>query len=399
MDWMARQPSSEERTHNDVNELTAFTSPTNYVDPAHDDAGNMTKFPAPKDLTEDCQAKYDAWNRLVEITWDHDGEDIDINNEYDGLHRRIVRDEDGDKRHFYYNNQWQVVEERVGNATTADKQYIYHPYYVDAIAVRYWDEDGSANDTLETAHYYLQDANFNVTAVVDDQGDVEERYAYTPYGEVTILDSSFLNPRSSSLISNEYMYTGRRRDPETGLQLNRERYYHSGLGRWVNRDPIGYWGSEWNLYEYVNGMPMVAIDPFGLHQGLTCEEQNVQNQRDRVDCLNKSDDDFTDFYRACRGFDGGGGNGSREECEKKWNEEQDRRRANCEQDFPDLDCDDTCTFDPGECAPEAAAYFAAQTACEVCFFFTRNPARCSACYNLINLQGAYQKCLDERATK
>ncbi len=46
------------------------------------------------------------------------------------------------------------------------KQYVYHPHYVDSIAVRYYDEntDGAGIEK----HYYLQDANFNVTAVTDD---------------------------------------------------------------------------------------------------------------------------------------------------------------------------------------------------------------------------------------
>jgi len=52
-------------------------------------------------------------------------------------------------------------------------------------------------------------------------------------------------------------------DPETGLQLNRNRFYHQQLGRWVNRDPIKYKGGGWNLYEYNNSMPIDKIDPNG----------------------------------------------------------------------------------------------------------------------------------------
>ena len=152
------------------------------------------------------------------------------------------------------------MEERVGSAMTADIQYIYHPNYVDAVAVRY----NASGD----AHYYLQDANYNVTAVTDDTGAVVERYSYTPYGEVTVMDASFSPVTgNTSAIGNEYLYTGRRRDPETGLQLNRNRFYHATMGRWVSRDPIGYNGSQWNLYEYVGGMPTIELDPMGLAIG------------------------------------------------------------------------------------------------------------------------------------
>jgi RHS repeat-associated protein len=86
------------------------------------------------------------------------------------------------------------------------------------------------------------DANYNVTAAVDDSTDaVVERYNYTPYGTPTVLDANFAADSDQvSDIGNTHLYTGRERDPETGLQLNRHRYYASHLGRWTTRDPIGY---------------------------------------------------------------------------------------------------------------------------------------------------------------
>ena len=45
---------------------------------------------------------------------------------------------------------------------------------------------------------------------------------------------------------------------------NRNRYYHNGIGRWVNRDPIGYAGGDLNLYGYVGNMPARGLDPSGL---------------------------------------------------------------------------------------------------------------------------------------
>lgn len=121
--------------------------------------------------------------------------------------------------------------------------------------------------------FITSDANFNVTAAVEDTtgAPVVERYNYTPYGEVTFLDASFANPSSTSAIGNEFLYTGRRRDPETGLQYSRRRYYHPPLGRWLTQDPIGYDGG-WNLYAYVDGAPIVAVDPSGTLSKKECEK-------------------------------------------------------------------------------------------------------------------------------
>ncbi|TWT66776.1 putative deoxyribonuclease RhsC [Posidoniimonas polymericola] len=67
-------------------------------------------------------------------------------------------------------------------------------------------------------------------------------------------------------INNEHLYTGRRTDTETGLQLNRRRFYHQQLGRWVSRDPIGYAAGDMNLYGYVGGNPVLYADSHGLQR-------------------------------------------------------------------------------------------------------------------------------------
>jgi RHS repeat-associated protein len=124
-------------------------------------------------------------------------------------------------------------------------------------------DDLALSDEGSTRYYYCQDANFNVVATLNPTGSVVERYAYTPYGVVTYLDDEFDNPSTASTIGNEYLYTGRRRDAETGLQLNRNRYYHAQLGRWLTRDPIGYLGGS-SLYGYVGEMPTRYTDYRGL---------------------------------------------------------------------------------------------------------------------------------------
>ena len=254
----------QDRAHNDVNEIDngsdngiTTTTGTDWTDPVHDAAGNMTTIPQPKSPSSSYTLKYDAWNRLVEIK---DGATVKQANEFDGLNRRIVRDETGGSgvvTHFYYNRQWQVLVEADSNDDPIC-MYAYHSHYVDAPGTRI-DADG--------IKYYLHDANFNVTAVTDDAGTVKERYSYTPYGEVTVLYPNFsADADNKSDIDNEYLYTGRRLDPETGLQLNRNRFYASHLGRWVNRDPLDYlfYDVDINVYAYVFNDPLTLLDPSGL---------------------------------------------------------------------------------------------------------------------------------------
>lgn len=252
-----------------------------------------------------------------------------------------------------------MLEERVAPNGTVDPdplaQYVYHPYYVDAVAVRFYDADTDGSGIDE--HYYLHDANFNVTAITNDSGSVVERYGYTPYGEVTVLDAGYsADANNQSDIGNEYMYTGRRRDP-SGLQLNRNRFYHAGLGRWLTRDPIGHLGGGYNLYEYVNGRALVGLDPEGL---LTCWEQDTVNQRERTACRNEcsSPRSYMPTYRKCRAA-----GGSIEECRQQANDFIDQCQDGCDSRFPDLDCDDYCYFDPNPCIPLGLKLLAWESAC------------------------------------
>ena len=91
---------------------------------------------------------------------------------------------------------WQVLEERVGSAVKT--QYVWSPVYIDALIERDRDADNSSGNGLEERLYVQQDANFNVTALVNTSGTVVERYAYDAFGVATIYDASFTSRSSSS---------------------------------------------------------------------------------------------------------------------------------------------------------------------------------------------------------
>jgi RHS repeat-associated protein len=49
-----------------------------------------------------------------------------------------------------------------------------------------------------------------------------------------------------------------------GIYQYRSRYYDSATGRFISEDPIGFGGSDANLYRYVFDSPVTFTDPTGL---------------------------------------------------------------------------------------------------------------------------------------
>ena len=62
----------------------------------------------------------------------------------------------------------------------------------------------------------------------------------------------------------EFKVAGGLQDNDTGLIRFGYRDYDPETGRWTARDPIGFAGGDTNLYGYVLGDPVNAIDIFGL---------------------------------------------------------------------------------------------------------------------------------------
>ena len=58
-------------------------------------------------------------------------------------------------------------------------------------------------------------------------------------------------------------FTGKERDPETGLDYFGARYDMSAVGRWAAADPLGEKHPEWSPYNYVLDNPPALLDPDG----------------------------------------------------------------------------------------------------------------------------------------
>ncbi|MBI1248152.1 RHS repeat-associated core domain-containing protein [bacterium] len=257
---------NQARTGNTVNEITNITEMAgiSWATPAYNRAGNMTTIPQPDDLANSYSATYDAWNRLVKLA---DGASLVAEYEYDGAKRRTVvksyiSGSLDETRHYYFTepDQWQVVEERVDTSTDAEQQHVWGLRYIDDLMLR--DRDTTGNGVFNERLYAMQDANWNVTALTDTAGIVQERFTYQPYGESQGLNPDFTS-YSGSELNWEVRYTGRSVEFGSHFLCFRNRLYISKLGSFATRDPIRYVGGT-NFYSAKTGPS--SLDPSGLQE-------------------------------------------------------------------------------------------------------------------------------------
>src|ERR1700722_8345471 len=131
------------------------------------------------------------------------------------------------------------------NGATVLRHYVTGPGEDDRIA----HAEGSAIANPTKTYYHVNHQG-SVMAMTDGSGNLTQRVGYDEYGN------------GSPATGEQFGYTGRRYDPETGLYYYRARYYAPAIGRFLQVDPVGY-KDNLNLYTYVGNDPLDKTDPSG----------------------------------------------------------------------------------------------------------------------------------------
>ncbi|QDK37959.1 RHS repeat domain-containing protein [Bdellovibrio sp. NC01] len=167
----------------------------------------------------------------------------------DGLNRRVGKKINGKLvQGFIYLNQLQIAAEVDGTGRIS-KTFVYGtkvnvPDYVNYNGKQY---------------RIISDQVGTPKMIVDSvTGSVVEQFSYDEFG-------NNLDGKVSAIIP--FGFAGGINDSDTGLVRFGARDYSPVIGRWTNKDPIGFAGGQGNLYAYVGNDPVNFIDPSG-HFGL-----------------------------------------------------------------------------------------------------------------------------------
>jgi RHS repeat-associated protein len=211
---------------------------------AYDAAGNMTH-----DVTSGLSYTFDQENRLTgangyTYTYDSDGNRVRKSNGNLAANGTL-----------YWAMTPGVVAE-TDLAGTTKSEYIF--FEGERVARR----DGATG--TGGVFYYFSDNLKTASVITDSAGTIKAESDYYPWGG----ELQFTNNDS-----NDYKFTGKKRDTETGLDYFGARYYSNGLGRWVSADwsatplPVPYADfnnpQTLNLYGYMWNNPLGGTDKDG----------------------------------------------------------------------------------------------------------------------------------------
>ena len=229
--------------------------------------------------------QYDEENRLTAVA-EIDGNPL-LEIEYDALGRRIATIDyeapggPQQMRHVY--SGLNTVAEYVwsGSQWTLAREVLWGERFPEPLALFDFTAAGDEQAGTEEVLHYVHDALGSVVGLVD-AGDPDatpepvppklvERYDYDPYGKTYIESwdasagggSGAWVRTTASAYGNPFAWTGQRYDAGVGMYHFPFRSFSPELGRWMQRDPLGYINGP-NAYAYARSMAVSVTDPLGL---------------------------------------------------------------------------------------------------------------------------------------
>lgn len=166
---------------------------------------------------------------------------------------RIVQERSDQTKTIYIGSLLEIV---IGPNNTSEKKYHIHTPE-GQVATR-----TLINDSQVETRYYHSDGLGSITAVSDEYGRVEKRFAFDPWGRRTLLLDYHAGPGGDLTRG----FTGHEHLDDFGLIHMNGRVFDPALARFLSADPFTKDAGDaqtFNRYSYVENNPLNATDPSG----------------------------------------------------------------------------------------------------------------------------------------
>ena len=159
-------------------------------------------------------------------------------NRYDAEGLRYEMEENGNLVQFIFNQEREVVTEEDSTGLTR--------------LIRSTELIARSSESARTYYHYASDEMGSTTHIVDENGNVQNRYEYDAWGKIEVKEEA---------VPNRFTYYGQQIDPITQQYYLRARFYNPVIGRFTQEDT--YRGDGLNLYAYCTNNPVYYADPSG----------------------------------------------------------------------------------------------------------------------------------------
>ena len=221
----------------------------------------------------------DGASLSTEYSYDANGNLIqDLNKKITGIQYNClnlpgrIEFEDGNSISYLYDaNGTKLRTTHIIDGITTTTDYCGNVIYENEVAKTLLTEVGYVSLKDGKYQYYLKDHQRNNRIVVDEDGMVEERNDYYPFGGLMTSSMGAIQP---------YKYNGKELDRKGGLDWYDygARLYDPLLGRFTSHDPLAEAWAHVNPYNYCFNNPVNRTDPTGMASTYNWDKERYEDE-------------------------------------------------------------------------------------------------------------------------
>lgn len=162
---------------------------------------------------------------------------------------------------YVYSDRTLILLTYTANGASNTARFVYD----------FWGEPRGFMLNDSATYLYLKNAQGDITAIVDENGEILVRYTYNAWGAVDFVVPFGVDPGVTTILAtvSPFTYRGYCYDYDIGMYYLQSRYYDPTICRFINADSTDYLGAtgtllSYNLFAYCENEPVNYIDETGL---------------------------------------------------------------------------------------------------------------------------------------